>query len=107
MKRVVVGDTIQWESQGSYFFDKPREVQNVVHSETRDSTYVLVEDGPTGIPVDEIHVVDRCKEHYGDGVWRCPECQTGWDSEVMHKHQIPLPANCPHCHDKLVFEEAD
>lgn len=103
---IVPGDEIQWLSQGAFFFDKPRFVKNVVYSESRGMTYILVEDGPTGIPFDEIQITTRCRDHYGDGIWRCPECQSGWDAGILFKHQIPIPCNCPKCHEKLVFEKA-
>ncbi len=104
MIRVVKGDLVQWESQGIFMFQAPHTVKEVTSH--GDKCFVLVEGGPTGIPIDQVRVITRCKEHYGDGVWRCPECQTGWDAGILHKSQIGLPCYCPHDDEKLVFEHS-
>lgn len=99
----MIGDYIQWESQGVLFFKSPRIVKevNVFHGKK----FVIVEDGPTGIPIDQVTIIQRCLNHYGNGKWNCPQCSESWASQLLHKHQISIPCFCPHCNKELNFEK--
>jgi len=99
---IVVGDYIQWESQGIIFFETPRFVKEVVSF--NDEQFVIVEDGPTGIPVSQVKITQRCLNHYGDGQWVCVKCEESWTPQLLHKHQIPIPCFCPHCNKELAFK---
>lgn len=99
--RLVIGDLVQWETQGVFFFEKPRAVQGVHNHDGKQ--FVIVEDGPTGIPISQIKIIERCLDHYGDGKWRCPNCQESWASKLLHKHQVPIPCFCPRCDQELTF----
>lgn len=50
--KVVVGDYVQWESQGVYQFEAPKRVTNV------EDGYVFVEGTFTGMPLEQVQKVD-------------------------------------------------
>lgn len=49
-----VGDLVQWVSQGVMQFPEPRSVTGL----SEDGEYVFVHDSPTGLPVEEVDVVE-------------------------------------------------
>jgi hypothetical protein len=100
---IVVGDYIQWESQGILFFETPRAVKQI--AVFGGEKYIIVEDGPTGIPLNQVKITQRCLDHYGDGRWVCSQCSESWTSKLLHKHQIPIPCYCPHCNKELLFKK--
>ncbi len=51
---ISVGDFVQWESQGAARFPEPRPVTG----KSDDGGFVFVEGSPTGLPVDEIRLVE-------------------------------------------------
>jgi hypothetical protein len=54
-ERVRKGDLVQWESNGSYMFETPRKVTNIVNSVW--GMFAYVDGSPTGIPVEQLIVV--------------------------------------------------
>jgi hypothetical protein len=54
------GDLIQWESKGAFIFPQPRKVSRVVKSEA--GTYVFVERCGTGIPIEQVVLLDDGQE---------------------------------------------
>tara|TARA_Y100000034_G_scaffold103692_1_gene129554 strand:- start:27149 stop:27394 length:246 start_codon:yes stop_codon:yes gene_type:complete len=48
-KEIKVGDTIQWEVNGSYQFPEPQEVKKIVQSDGGEA-YLFVDGTKTGIP---------------------------------------------------------
>lgn len=57
---VRVGDDIQWESNGAFVFEQPRTVTSVTKAES--GIFVFVEEGSTGIPVEQVVVIRRVGE---------------------------------------------
>lgn len=51
------GDMIQWESSGKFVFPVPRKVERVHESEM--GIYVFVEGSSTGIPADQVVLIQR------------------------------------------------
>ena len=58
--QVRLGDMVQWESRGSFVFPQPRRVVNI--EEHQLGTYIFVEGSDTGIPVEQVVVIQRVNE---------------------------------------------
>ena len=54
--KVKEGDTIQWESMGTFMFPTPRKVVRI--EECLDGKYVFVEGSKTGIPIEQVVPMD-------------------------------------------------
>jgi len=77
------GDMVQWECRGSFIFPTPKKVEKVIESDS--GTYVFVEGTSTGIPVEQIILIEKAEAEEDEPAEPSPGHST-WSSQIVRRH---------------------